>query len=87
VNRDEANAILALKNAWNGAIAATDRLRELQAAVAGLPEDAAVKDLDFETYHRASMAQANASMALRGVIEVLRERGEGQATGEQGSQG
>jgi hypothetical protein len=74
VNRDEANAILALKNAWNGAIAAADRLRELQPAVAGLPEDTAVKALDVETYHRASMAHANASMALRGVIEVLKER-------------
>jgi len=74
VNRDEANAVLALKNAWNGAIRASDRLRELQPAVAALPDDTAPKDLDFETYHRASMAQANAAMALRGLLEELQGR-------------
>lgn len=74
MNRDEANAIMALKNAWNGAIAATDRLRELGPAVAGLPDDASVKDLDFETYRRVSLAQANAAMALRGLLEDLQTK-------------
>ena len=74
MNRDESNAILALKNAWNGAVAAADRLRELGPAVASLPEDTSVSALDLETYHRVSMAQANAAMALRGVLEALQGR-------------
>ena len=74
MSRDESNAILALKNAWQGAVAATDRLRELAPAVVGLPDDAAVKDLDFETYHRVALAQANAAMALRGLLEELQGR-------------
>ena len=74
MNRDEGNAVLALKNAWTGAVAATDRLRELAPAVQGLPEDTAVSALDLETYHRVSLAQANASMALRGLVEALQAR-------------
>ena len=74
MNRDEGNAILALKNAWSGAVAATDRLRELAPAVESLPETATVASLDLETYHRVSMAQANASMALRGLLEALQAR-------------
>jgi hypothetical protein len=74
VNRDEANAILALKNAWNGAVAATDRLRELAPTVESLPETTAVTSLDLETYHRVSMAQANAAQALRGLLEELQKR-------------
>jgi hypothetical protein len=80
VNRDEGNAILALKNAWTGAVAATDRLRELAPSVAGLAEDASVTSLDLETYHRVSMAQANAAMALRGLLERLQARA-GQTAG------
>jgi hypothetical protein len=74
VNRDEGNAILALKNAWSGALAASDRLRELAPAVASLPDDASVTSLDFETYRSASLAQANAAMALRGLLEVLQAK-------------
>ena len=37
---NETNAMLALKNAWTGAIAASDRLRELAPVVQGLPDDA-----------------------------------------------
>jgi hypothetical protein len=69
---NETNALLALKNAWNGAIAASDRLRELAPSVAALPEDADVRQLDLEAYHNAALAQANATMALRGLIEGLR---------------
>jgi hypothetical protein len=74
VNRDEENAILALKNAWNGAVAATDRLRELAPAVESLPDTATVTSLDLETYHRASMAQSNAALALQGLLEALQAR-------------
>lgn len=74
MNRDEANAILALKNAWTGAVLATDRLRELAPGLESLPDTATVASLDLETYHRASMAQANAAMALRGLLEALQAR-------------
>jgi hypothetical protein len=63
-----------LKNAWTGAVAATDRLRELAPAVASLPDDASVASLDFETYRSASLAQANAAMALRGLLEALQAK-------------
>jgi hypothetical protein len=69
---NETNALLALKNAWTGAIAASDRLRELAPSIAALPEHADVRTLDLEGYHNAALAQANATMALRGLIEDLR---------------
>ena len=69
---NETNALLALKNAWNGAITASDRLRELAPAVAALPEDADVRALDLETYHNAALAQAVAAQALRGLLEEFR---------------
>jgi hypothetical protein len=68
---NETNALLALKNAWTGAIAASDRLRELAPAVQGLPDDADVKTLDLEPYHNAAAAQSIATFALRGLIEEL----------------
>lgn len=85
MNRDEGNAILALKNAWNGAVAATDRLRELAPAVESLPDTATLASLDLETYHRASMAQAIAAQALRGLLEALQERAGQGLTGGGGS--
>ena len=74
MSRDEANAVLALKNAWTGAIRAADRLKELEPAIVALAPETSVKDLDFETYSRASMAQAVAAMALRGLLEELQAR-------------
>lgn len=71
---DESNALLALKNAWNGAVAASDRVRELAPAVAGLPETTPLTQVDLETYHNVALAQANAVQALRGLIEKLRTR-------------
>ena len=68
----DTNALLALKDAWHGAIAASDRLRELAPAVEQLG-DAKPSAADLETYHAASLAQANAAQALRGVVERLRE--------------
>lgn len=70
---NETNALLALKNAWAGAIAASDRLRELAPSVEALPEDTDVRSLDLETYHNATLAQAIASQALRGLIEEFRK--------------
>jgi hypothetical protein len=68
---NETNALLALKNAWTGAIAASDRLRELAPSVDALPEEADVRTLDLDGYRQAALAQANASMALRGLLEEL----------------
>lgn len=68
---NETNALLALKNAWTGAIAASDRLRELAPSVSALAEDTDVATLDLETYRQASIAHALASQALRGLIEQL----------------
>lgn len=70
---NETNALLALKNAWTGAIAASDRLRELAPSVEALPEDTDVRSLDLETYHHATLAQAIAAQALRGLIEDFRK--------------
>ena len=68
---NETNALLAQKNAWTGAIAASDRLRELAPAVNELAEDTDVATLDLETYRQAAIAHALASQALRGLIEQL----------------
>ena len=68
---NETNALLALKNAWTGAIAASERLRELAPAVNELAEDTDVTTLDLETYRQAALAHALASQALRGLIEQL----------------
>ena len=71
---NETNAMLALKNAWSGAIAASDRLRELGPAVQALPEDADVTQLDLDTYRDAALAQSIAALALRGLIEEFQPR-------------
>jgi hypothetical protein len=69
---DESNAVMALKNAWNGAVNASERVRDLSTSVAGLPEATPLSDLDLETYHTVALTQANAVQALRGLIEELR---------------
>ena len=71
---NETNALLALKNAWSGAISASDRLRELAPAVASLPEDADVRTLDLATYRNAALAQSLAALALRGLIEEFQPK-------------
>jgi hypothetical protein len=35
------SAVMALKNAWNGVVAASDRVREVAASVQGLPDETA----------------------------------------------
>ena len=70
----DVSAVMALKNAWNGVVAASDRVREVAASVEGLPDETALKDLDLETYHKVAMAQANAVMALRGLVEQLQQK-------------
>jgi hypothetical protein len=71
---NETNALLALKNAFAGAIAASDRLRELDPGVQGLPENTDVGALDLEAFRDAALAQSLAALALRGLIEELQPR-------------
>lgn len=71
---DESNALLALKNAWAGVVAASDRVKEIAPAVQALPEATPLADVDLDAYHAATMAQANAVMALRGLIEEMKRR-------------
>ena len=70
----DATALLAFKNAWNGAIVAADRLRELGPDVTAIADPAALTDSDLETYHQAALAHSNAAHALRGLIEELRRK-------------
>jgi hypothetical protein len=71
---DEANGLLALKNAWTGAVAASAEVKDLDPAVQAIAADAALSSVDLERYHRVALAQANAVQALRGLIEQLRAK-------------
>jgi hypothetical protein len=71
---DESNALMALKNAWTGAVSAADVLREMAPSVQAVSDDADLATLDFEAYHRVALAHANAAAALRGVIEQIRRK-------------
>jgi hypothetical protein len=70
----DVNAVVALKNAWNGVVAASATLSEMADAVQALPGDATVASLDLETYQRVALAQANAARALQGLIEQLQRK-------------
>ena len=70
----DATALLALKNAWNGAVATADRLRDLGPQVAAIADPASLADSDLDTYHQVALAHANAVLALRGLIEELRRK-------------
>lgn len=76
----EQNAVLALKNAWAGAVNASATLQQMAAAVAALPETTPVANLDLETYRRVTLGQASAVLALRGLVEELQRK---QAEGKQ----
>jgi len=78
---DEASAVLALKNAWSGAVAASREIEQLADEVAALPEGSALTDLDLDRYHRLTAAQSNAVMALRGLVEQLQRKREKAAAG------
>jgi hypothetical protein len=81
---DEANALLALKNAWSGVVAASSSLRELEADVQAIPPDTPLSAVDLERYHLVALAEANAAQALRGLVEQLRAKvgpAEGTASG------
>lgn len=71
---DASNAVVALKNAWSGAVIAADAVRAIAPDVAALPAEAGFDGLDFERYARLTLANANAAQALRGLIEELRRK-------------
>jgi hypothetical protein len=68
---EETNALLALKHAWNGVVETSEKVRELAPAVQALDESTPIASLDLATYHRLTLAQANAAEALRGLIEEI----------------
>ena len=68
------NALVALKNAWSGVVAANERMRELETAVLALSPDTPVEQMNLGEFHGAVAAHANAVMALRGLIEELQRR-------------
>lgn len=74
MSRDEENAILALKNAWKGAITSAKELEAHQAAVDGIAPDTALADVDLETFYRVSSAHALAVNALHGLIGELQRK-------------
>jgi len=71
---EDPNPLLAFKHAWAGAVAASEAVREMAPAVAAIDLHQPRETLDWETYHRIVLAQSNAVMALRGLIEQLRPR-------------
>jgi hypothetical protein len=71
---DEANALVALKNAWSGVMSATSAVRELDSAVQAIPPDTPLSALDLDRYHHVALTEANAAQALRGLIEQLRTK-------------
>lgn len=73
---EDSIALLALKNAWTGAVAASDQVRDMEASVTGLDEATPAADLDLEAWHKVSLAHSNAAMALRGLVEQLQRKRE-----------
>ena len=74
MSRDEANAVLAFKNAWLGAVTSAEALANMSPAVQGLPDDTVPASLDFETYHRILGAHASAVAGLRGLLDDLKRK-------------
>ena len=70
----DSTTVLALRNAWNGAIAAADRLRELTATLDALSKDGSLTGADLEPLRAAALAQAIAAQALRGLLEELHRK-------------
>lgn len=74
------NAVLALQNAWNGAVAASAELEKMAPGVAALAASTPVDSLDLGAYRRVTLAQCSAVLALRGLVEELQRKRE---TGKQ----
>jgi hypothetical protein len=73
----DVTSVTALKNAWNGVVAASAQVAAMGPAVQGLDDQMDARALDLETYHRATLAQSIAVMALRGLVEQLQRAAAG----------
>ena len=71
---EAANALLALKNAWTGAVEASEAVRALAPQVASLSVDTPIADVDLRAFHDVVLTQANAVQALRGLVEQLQRK-------------
>jgi hypothetical protein len=74
MSRDEANAVLAVKNAWLGVVASAEEVVKLAPSVQALPDDTTPASLDYETYHRILGGHANAVAGLRGLLDDLKRK-------------
>ena len=74
---EESNVLLALKNAWTGDLAASEAVRAHAPEVLDLDPAAPIGGIDLDACHRVVVAQANAVMALQGLIERLQEMSKG----------
>ena len=74
MSRDEANALLALKNAWLGVADTAGALQGALLGIEALAGDTPLKSLDLETYHRLASAHATSVMALKGLIDELQRQ-------------
>lgn len=74
MSRDEANALLALKNAWLGVVTTAAEVQALSAPVQAVAADTPLTGLDLETYHRIVGAHATAVMALQGLVQELQRK-------------
>jgi len=74
MSRDEENAVMALKNAWLGAVNTGQEMTAASSAVQALPDDTPIASLDFDAYHRILAAHANAVMAVHGLVDELKAK-------------
>jgi len=70
----DSNDLMALQNAVQGVLAASERVREVASSVTALDLSASIKDVDLAELHRVAMAQAIAAEALRGYVEELQRK-------------
>jgi hypothetical protein len=70
----DSNDLMALQNAVQGVLAASERVREVAPSVTGLDLSASIKDVDLAQLHSVAMAQAIAAQALRGYVEELQRK-------------
>jgi hypothetical protein len=74
MSRDEANALLALKNAWQGVVTSAGEVSALLPAVEAVADDAPLASIDLEAYYRVTAAHATATGALHGLIQELQRK-------------
>ena len=70
----DVNEMEALKASFRGALAAGERLQELQDRVAGLDSHADIGTGDLEELGRVTLAHAIAAQALRGFVMSMQTR-------------